>query len=263
MHARFSRCASLGLAAPLLGAAPGCQFEAPDGDGRPDVVDVDRRLADLGRLTAHVGILQAYGFAEHVLVAQLDYPGLAKLARDGAECAKLADLVARVGDVEVPVRSLGGWSDAVDPICEGPSLQIDLTAAHHAARTLTFGDGSRTLEIDVGDRLAPRAITLVDPPAGGYRKADTIKARWSHELDLLVRAPNVTLFPADAPNGVSVPRADVRVDRDALSFPASAAGGLTGTVSLAISTSRSHASCDDACSVFLLSGADVPVQLRD
>ena len=113
------------------------------------------------------------------------HAGLAPI-QDGDDwyCPQVA-VSATIGGVEVMEETPGGWF-CVGPgglACMRPQMAGTVPTSSGNA-TLVVADHSRTLELAVGNALAPRTLELVGQPTTMVSAGQPITVRWSPASDL-------------------------------------------------------------------------------
>lgn len=230
-------CAAVLMLPGCMALEPGYDFEEP----RPEVVDADVALGNIGPVTVRVTVTQDEAQpSKFSLAARLDHT-VTQPRKDGAICPRFPGLGATLDGAALALGSLGGWTPDNYPVCRMPGLFVAIAPSALSASVLTIGDSSKTVSIELGDRLQLRTALLVAPPAGGYRSGDTMSIRWSHAGDLATALPSLVV--QRQPQPIAIPPGSITRAGDTLTF------ALPQELPLGPSTLRIHQTSDvTACS---------------
>ncbi len=232
----------------VLFCSAGCEALAQDYDfeePRPEVIDFDMALRDVGPITARVMVNQDEAHPNKFSFSARLAHGVRPPQKDGALCPRFPELVAVLDGNVVPLSTLGGWTLGNDPTCQVPALVMTAPPSPRATSVLSIGDPTRTISLDLGDRLQLRTAALVAPPSGGYRSGDSMSVRWSHRDDL---ATLPELSVARAGQSVAIRADSITRDGDTLTF-AVPEGLSAGPQVLQILQRDDVTACSGACSI--------------
>lgn len=245
----------------VLGSSTGCELLMPDyerEEPRPEVVDVDMGLRDVGRIEPQIEVIQDEAHPSKFSLGVRLVHGMNPQGRDGALCPRFLDLVATLDGNLVPMGMLGGWTSDRYPECRMPSLLMVIRPPVSSSSVLTFGDSTKTISLALGDRLHRRTATLVDPPVGGYRPGESMSVRWSHGDDLAT-TPKLTVRRMG--QWFTIGAGSVSREGATLTFPLPKEL-VSGPHTLNLSKNDNATGCGEACSISDLRVVDVLFDVR-
>lgn len=227
-------------------------------DRRPAVVDFDTTLGSIGAIEPFVLVTQDEGHpSKFALTVRLLHPMRPPHA-DGARCPKFPSLVAALDGNSVPLTTQGGWTSDNFPVCMAPAISRAIQPSALASSVMTIGDPTKTITLELGDRLQLRTAALVAPPAQGYRPGESISVRWSHRDDL-DKLPELSVERTSEP--LAIAPATITRAGDTLTFPLPEGLG-TGAHVLRLRSRTAGALCGSACSLNDLRVVDVLFDVR-